>query len=672
MSRRRHFLVAGFDFGTRFSKVVIRDQNTQVSKVVAFPSKSPALYPSCLCLKDGMIFPPENRKEDGQMLHYLKMVSGHCWAGKGLQTGGFKVPSEFERLAIDHGASRAATIVASYYFARVIAEIRTFISRDSDWSGFDFSPGSSDLWAVQVCVPAGLINWDPDVKAKFQEALFIAWEFHTELFKSDLFDISLDRWSKRCLQRLESGYSDTERGELSKRCVTYPEVAAGVQSILRSKNARDGRYITMDVGAGTIDLNIFFRASGQELGSRENARNLDYYSAKVEPLGADHIQEDIGKVHAETVSRPRGLSPRPRKAVMQEVDHAVEQLFRSALAYQPNFGFGEGKRTWDRNTFVYLWGGGSRAEGYRNSLEQALKKSGIAEPEVRLLENPEELQTPSSVDFGRLAVAYGLSHYIVNLESVRLPKQLRTFSERYPELSPDTLEDYSASSSQSCHCRGKNPSCYSCHGKGFIERETSRQENLSRAAATQKLREKRLAREAAQQVVRRPTGPQATKDQRQNLERITLSYTAAGDKIAFEEVCRSYLKIAQIGNDLKRHGVRTMPDEYESAIRVFSNETNRRWRVGVTADWTHPSSGRVEYKCHRLHCSPDSPLRRIRILSHYKTLREILEKQPIGTVLQMEGCLVFKKAIPPNRKRKAKPATIMFKIKDPKDFIVAS
>ena len=668
MSKRRHILVAGFDFGTRFSKVILRDQNTQVTKVVTFPSKFPALYPSCICLKDGRMLPPEQRTEDGQMLHYLKMIAGHCWAGKDIRTGGFSVPKEFEELALHLGASEAATIVVSYYFARVITGIRTFIESDEDWSDFDFSQNSqSDVWAVQVCVPAGLIEWDPDVEERFQHALFLGWEFHSQLLANDKSGTSIKVWASQCLHRLRTGFSDTERNALKKICVTYPEVAAGVQSILRSRNARDGRYITMDVGAGTIDLNIFFRASGQELGSRENAKNLNYYSARVEPLGADHIQEDIGMIHAETISKPNGLSPRSRKQIMHDVKGTVDEVFRSALQYQPNFGAGEGTRTWDRNTFVYLWGGGARAKGYRTTLENALHSLGMAEPEVRALENPDGLDLPSSIDFGRMAVAYGLSHYMPNLESVRLPKQLRTFREAYPDLAPEPRNGSSAISSRTCSCGGLNPSCSLCQGRGWIENDPFRrlpvpQEHARREPGT------RGSRRIAQPI----NAPSATSEDRQRIGVIVRKYFRMGDQLTFEEICKLYLELLDKAEAFRNQGVVTLPPEYREGLKVFSRESDRLWKVGVIAEAVNESSGTERFTRHYLESPSGSPLRRINLLTCHKTLREIFESVPAKSVLRMKGTLVFKKAIPRRGRTPGKTEAILFQIKNPKDFTVDS
>jgi len=78
--------------------------------------------------------------------------------------------------------------------------------------------------------------------------------------------------------------------------------------------------------------------------------------------------------------------------------------------------------------------------------------------------SPEGFELPGDVDqFGRFAVAYGLSFHSANLEEVRLPSELQTFREAYP----DTWKTTAPPRYKPCICYS-NPDCARCGGTGFL------------------------------------------------------------------------------------------------------------------------------------------------------------------------------------------------------------
>jgi hypothetical protein len=208
------------------------------------------------------------------------------------------------------------------------------------------------------------------------------------------------------------------------QCLDYPEVLAAMQTVFRSPNPQqDGLYITMDVGAGTVELNSFLRNTGEHLPlqARANApRNHDYYSMKVCPLGIHNLEDPHGLV-----------TPRTTQELTAELRTEVSSLYHRALIRQPNLGHGRGNRTWDRARLM-IFGGGAGLPPYRETFREALDQVGIHLPQIFDLPAATDLQRPPEVPFGRFAVAYGMSFFRQNLDGWRPPDDILPFSTLYP------------------------------------------------------------------------------------------------------------------------------------------------------------------------------------------------------------------------------------------------
>jgi hypothetical protein len=90
-----------------------------------------------------------------------------------------------------------------------------------------------------------------------------------------------------------------------------------------------------------------------------------------------------------------------------------------------------GRRTWDGAT-LFVFGGGASRPKYRENFAAGLKHAGIDSPQVRNLPAAQDLMRPRTVEFGRFAVAYGLSFFRPSLDHVRLPNELTPFYVLYP------------------------------------------------------------------------------------------------------------------------------------------------------------------------------------------------------------------------------------------------
>jgi len=415
----RTFIVAGFDYGTSYSKVVLREQNTGRSVVVKFNGYPDGLLPSLIGFDGVNLLPPSSNKRCPQ-IPYLKMLAAHAAFGTPLSESPVRVPASIQGLVISQGLPLIRNLL-SFYFAHVIAGVRHFIKAASPWEDFDLTLGNSqDHLIIQLAVPTGLLADDGRVEKLFREALILAHELSADIDPDLKSPIPLKQWTERT-GAVSPALLTEGQDKYKWQCTIYPEVAAAVQTVFRLDSAPDdARFIIMDVGAGTVDLNAFYR--------NRHGRRVDYYAAMVESLGAHHLNDEFDAFHSLEVTE---LKARLRTA--------VANLFCRAVQYQPNHGVVPGHRTWDRAHF-FISGGGSHLSTYRHSFTDGLKNAGIHRPTLLNLPAPLNFETPPETEFGRFAVAYGMSFFKPNLDRIKLPHELRTFAELYPHAEDPPAE----------------------------------------------------------------------------------------------------------------------------------------------------------------------------------------------------------------------------------------
>lgn len=407
----RHLLVAGIDFGTSFTKIVIRDNNTpgSLARVVTFSGINDGLLPSTIGFNEQELFPPAG-KQRGITIPYLKMLGAHVANGTPLQKTPIRLHPGLRRLTPWPDDRTVIRNCLAFYFAHVIAATEQFIRHHSPWRNFNLTPGNGeDFLVFQLAVPTGLMNDSGASEILFREALIAGYEARCAITDPLHQRVNYGIWSKQMDQFL----SAPDLGERFKwQCLIYPEVAAAVQTVFRSPSAANGLYVTMDVGAGTVDLNVFHRFN----------QKLEYYAAIVCPLGIQNLDDPH---HA--------VRNRREAELMKELRDRLSDLYIRASIFQPNHGHTPGMRTWDRATY-FIFGGGAHHLPYREAFKQGIRDVSDCSPNVHYLSAATNLVRPGNREFGRFAVAYGLSFYSANLEKIKLPHTLRTFYDLHPEL----------------------------------------------------------------------------------------------------------------------------------------------------------------------------------------------------------------------------------------------
>lgn len=435
-----HFFVAGFDFGTSYSKVVLRDQLTKLGKAVTFGDEGEGLFPSFVWCDGEKIGSPIG-EAFGERVPYLKLLAADSATKKQDYRALYETALK---------TTPDANLLLTAFFASVISGILEFIANDSEWDDFVFG---QDVLVIQLAVPTGMMerrdsNLEQLLKCALKAAYFLV-EQRGESSERLALETLRAAWDR--------ANSSPENGRLDQLCGIYPEVAAGVQTVLRSRSSPDGKYITMDVGAGTVDLNAFYYMSGRT----GSPRRLNYWSCQVVPFGCSRLPS----LHKGAGSHERTSGTLNSFHVQSGMSKAVTSLMNKAFHHQPRKIEGDGGDPWSRSTLCYVFGGGARNQLYIDVLWSRLQELNIGISALYWLPQPSEgFALPNDVDqFGRFAVAYGLSFHAANLEEVRLPSELQTFREAYPNAGkPSKPPRYTP-----CTCYS-NPDCMRCGGTGFL------------------------------------------------------------------------------------------------------------------------------------------------------------------------------------------------------------
>jgi hypothetical protein len=455
-----HFFVVGFDFGTSYTKVVVRDQITRLAKPVVFGEGGVGLLPSFVRAKDSLLAGPLDARDGGSLITYPKLIAADAVSGKN-RFGTVYLGQSYRAFLGRSGLAgeEAAGVVLTRYFLSVLSGVEKFIPTEPIWRDFD---PDFDPVVVQIAVPTGMMGGGSDqgIERLFRRSLRAA----TFLLRGGRIPpMTPSSLLQEAYHKVEELPTD-ERTFLEDRCITYPEVAAGVQTVFRSRSMPYGKYVTMDVGAGTVDLNVFLRKDPSCDHGLAPQSELHYWSCEVVSCGAAHLGRTGAPVHEETLT---GLPP---DEVIAMLGGGIRNLMDRALGYQPARSIGTGGSPWTRGTYVYAWGGGLAHPGYESTLVRVLAEYEVRVQTANRLPSPSEnFPIPGDVgEFGRFAVAFGLSHHYANLEAVKLPHQIKTFDELYPNywerLEPDR---------KWCSCHA-NPLCPRCQGSGFISRAKTR------------------------------------------------------------------------------------------------------------------------------------------------------------------------------------------------------
>jgi len=274
----------GIDFGTRYTKVCIRDTVTEggQSWVVQAGNASSALNRALILSQIGI--DQKGRihagltQEEWQSLNlnyvtevdYIKMRLAHLDIG---QTESRWYSPHIDNL-LNYGLSIEDILenICAFFLFKVIQRSQAWFSENQK----NLLKNRTVEWGVQIGVPVAY--WDSPALSRFEKVLRLAWHLMENPLPNDSFELV-----NSTLMDLK-GKIDLE--EIP--CCAIPEVAAAISSFTSSRQVQLGVYSFFDVGGGTIEgVSFHFYRD------RNSYRRIDFYTALVEPLGVNSIAKKI-------------------------------------------------------------------------------------------------------------------------------------------------------------------------------------------------------------------------------------------------------------------------------------------------------------------------------------------------------------------------------------------
>jgi len=278
---------------------------------------------------------------------------------------------------------------------------------------------------VHMCVPIGDLE-KVSCTLVFQDALTLADQmFGLNAFEDDSGEIPtlLQQWNE--CRRLPVMLEDNS----DRRSQVFPEVYAEVASYAISKVAQPGTYILIDIGAGTVDLNVFrwVRASRTSvwaaycegtgvLALEEKIIDLlsDYKDKAVECFHQQMERGDFPDMDGfSSLSSNRGKQSDLKNALADIYEGFCSSLANKSRQTWIDARNKRGKGKWNK-LGVFIGGGGSAIRGLGEKLLDGIDNQVLNQIQVEPLPLPDknDFEKPALMpkkEFHRVAVAYGLT-----------------------------------------------------------------------------------------------------------------------------------------------------------------------------------------------------------------------------------------------------------------------
>lgn len=274
--REPYIFQIGFDFGTAYSKCVIRDLNIDNAFVYipkfSIDDNMPFLFPSAVCFENGFFSTYKSKfnffaKEDIK-LNYLKLALEGI-----INRRNVNIIKKYQNCSKPFNIETNTFVFLStvFFLAKSISDILTYIK----FKFQDYGKNEHDMVAINMCIPVYCAN-EKRIELVFAKALNCAWNISTYLTNIDKVSIQdLIIYTKQAFKL---------RTKSEDFCYIYPEVSANMQGFVRSRVSQPGTYLFSDIGAGTVDQCIFI------FDKTDGIDKVAYISADVFLLGSSIIE----------------------------------------------------------------------------------------------------------------------------------------------------------------------------------------------------------------------------------------------------------------------------------------------------------------------------------------------------------------------------------------------
>ena len=462
----------GLDFGTAFSKCVVRDVGRGTARVLENSNPVdgvPFLFRSVIGFRDQTLILNPPREDEG--LPFAKMLLT-ALARRHSPRGALLLWQDYLR-CLPNGMSEidGVSLAVAWLLASILRAAR--ILAGQMMPGFGAQP--NDYFFVNLCVPVDDMQ-ERTVISAFRTTLHLAWKMSS----SDALP------SSATIVELRSFVAALPHNSADGFCELYPEVGANVQAFLKSGFARGHwgvPFFMTDVGAGTVDQSFFILSP--DLG------HLTFLSAMVRPIGSSEIetrcvaelrntdsktyQARLAEVRAHKEGRAplssemKNLFATAIERLRREVGHMSKECANAGL-WTPRHEK-KLKPNQFKNSVVMNTGGGMRNEPYRNGVKSSFQEYWSLNPAMIELPKPNDLLTAAGRAmpgdwFRRLTVAYGLSFQVHDLHKITLPDAVLLLSRISVQEDRTSANIHTPGHCRSCGrpaIRGDDY-CYSCSG----------------------------------------------------------------------------------------------------------------------------------------------------------------------------------------------------------------
>jgi len=304
----------GIDFGTKYTKVCVRDTDRDESWIVIlgqvnYYSES-ELHPENAFIvsqvgirQNGTLVAGLTESEWLQeetscsmVIDFLKMRLANLNPEQHHQYWYSPKLSNFQDNNLS--SSNAIENLSAFFLYQVIQRSKAWIYQNDP----DRFQNVEVDWSIQIGVPVEYA--DSLALERFRQVLCLAWHF----CEVDINDISFNELND---------YLDDIRQSLETNtipCFGIPEIAAAVYSYTSSRQAKQGTYIFFDIGGGTIEGAAFkfYRDDNDDL-------NIDFLVGSVKPKGVNALAKEI--VHNSEKYRHRSVQKYEYKFAQEIVTH---------------------------------------------------------------------------------------------------------------------------------------------------------------------------------------------------------------------------------------------------------------------------------------------------------------------------------------------------------------
>lgn len=413
-NKPKRAIFVGLDFGTAFTKVVIAGTSDSYAIKLRPHLRGIDAYlqPCLLGIDANGHFHLVDKVTDAAVMHNLKLA------------------------LIEDPLSIEARSNAAIYLALVLQQARQHFL----WEYKDILHNNQLVWHLNIGLPATTYD-KRNLKDSFYAVAEIAWMLSVLNFSNYP---SLNLVAKSLLNdtnNIDLIISPDEKNRLihKDRLGILPEVQAITVSYATSQQRRDGLHLLVDVGAGTLDLNLFAL-----VGLKNDDRYVSHH-ADVLPLGSVYLSrhriKKLKNNHLTNADKSLNcyneynalLGRRELSSLLKLTIEDIELIDGTFLnevgstIYHAMANLkiktGNSVHRWRESVLpAFLAGGGSLDEAYHGRLRlvnRDMKANGMAGLDIRPLPLPSRLKDfdvpEPDQDFHRIAVAYGLTYDLINI-----------------------------------------------------------------------------------------------------------------------------------------------------------------------------------------------------------------------------------------------------------------